>query len=113
MPMIKHLRKIAVLGFVLAAGATTVSAARLWNDTPPDPVRPDRSSDPADDQVRREMLSKIPDLPQNPAPFLKLDIPDPLKFPRPVGLREYPADIAPPAAAGTPPRPVLPVSAKP
>ncbi len=107
-----YLRHVAVALIVLAVGATTTEAARvMWTETPADSARPERSGDPVEAQIRREILARVPELRQKPAPFLRVDIPDPLENSRQLSLREQPADSsAPVTVSGIPPRPVLPVA---
>lgn len=108
-----YLRPLAVALIVIAVGATTTEAARvLWTDTPIDAARPERTGDPVEAQIRREILSRTPELRQKPAPFIRVEIPDPRANARQLSLREQPADSsAPVTASGIPPRPVLPVAA--
>lgn len=109
----QYLRHIAIATVILAVGATTTNAALiLWSETPADGARPDRNSDPVEVQVRREILARQPELRMKPAPFLRIEIPEPNETPRLIGLREQPADSSiPVTASGVPPRPVLPVAA--
>jgi hypothetical protein len=110
---LKYLRHIAITTLVLAVGATTTHATLiLWSETPADGARPDRNSDPVEVQVRREILSRQPELRQKSAPFLRVEIPEPVETPRLLSLREQPADSSTPVtASGIPARPVLPVAA--
>lgn len=111
--MNKHMRTLALAGLLVAACATTLGAARLvLSESTPDAARADRFSDPVEASVRREILSKTPELRQKSAPFLSLSIPDPLELPKTVGLREQPADIEAPMVATVPQRPVLGAPAK-
>lgn len=108
-----YLRHVAIAIVILAVGATTTSAALvLWSETPANGARPDRGSDPTEVQVRREILARQPELRMKPAPFLRIEIPEPVETPRLLSLREQPADNSTPVtASGIPPRPVLPVAA--
>jgi len=102
-------RNNALTGLMLAIVATSAGAAGLmWSETPPDAARAERTSDPVEDSARAELLSHLPDLRRTPAPFLRQDIPEPLKDCRLIGLREQPADSDPPLATMALPRPVLP-----
>ncbi len=105
-------RTIAIALLILAVCATTIQAARaFFSETGADAARSSATSDPVEDLVRRETLSQVPDLRQKPAPFQRLQIPEPREFPRLIGLREQPVETDMPAAStGTPPRPVLPVA---
>jgi len=107
------LRNIAIALLILAIGATATDAAStMWSQTPSDAARVERTSDPVEDYALREILARVPELRQKPAPFLRLEIPEPVELPRLIGLREQPADNdAPVVATSALPRPVLPVSA--
>lgn len=107
--MNNYFRYLAIALIVLAVGATTTEAARvMWTDTPADP---ERASDPVEAQIRREILARTPELRQKPAPFLRVDIPDPLEASRQLNLREQSAENSTPVtASGIAPRPVLPVT---
>jgi len=110
-----YLRHFVIALVALAVGATTTEAARvLWTETPVDAARPERTADPVEAQIRREILARAPELRQKPAPFLRVEIPDPLATARQLSLREQPADSSTPiAASGIAPRPVLPVAQPP
>jgi hypothetical protein len=110
--MKQTLKRFALAAVVIVVGATTVVAGRVaFVDTPADAARPDRMSDPVEDNVRKEILAKAPEQHQKPAPFLSLSIPDPLEIPKTIGLREQPADTEAPVAT-IPARPVLGAPAK-
>jgi len=108
-----YLQHIAIATVILAVGATTTHGALvLWSDAPADGARPDRNSDPVAVQVRREILARQPELRMKPAPYLRIEIPEPVETPRLLGLREQPADSSVPVtASGIAPRPVLPLAA--
>ncbi len=88
----KYLRIIVTALVILAVRATMTQASRIiWSETPIDTVRPSTTSDPVADAVRRETLSRAPDLKQKPAPFLKLEIPDPLETQKLLGCVNSPS----------------------
>ncbi len=89
----KFTRNIGLAILVLLIGATTAGAARmLWSETPPDSAPATPAGDPVEQWVRRETLAAIPELHQKPAPYVRIEIPDPHGTSRLMGLREQPVD---------------------
>lgn len=98
-------------GILVIAATTAEAAFTLWVDTPADAVRADRFNDPAELNVRRETLARVPELRQKPTLPLRPEIPEPLETPRLLNMREQPADNDAPVLVNGTPRPVLPVAA--
>jgi len=92
----------------LVASPDPARVSRPWCETLPDQARPDKTSDPAQDQVLQALLAARPERREKPAAFLRLAIPDPLELQGPVRLQKAPPDDDPPVAAtDRPPKPVL------
>jgi hypothetical protein len=96
----------------LASSPSPDAAQLAWPGAPTfaDPGRATPTSDPAQDSARDAMLSVRPDVPQKPAPFLRVNLPDPEELVAPMRLEETPPDNDPPAfSLEMPPQPMLPV----
>ena len=114
--MAKNFRIAKVIVVLLAAMAALSADGRaemLWRTSPPDASRPDNASDPVQAQVQQVMLAMKPELKQNPAPFVRLEIPDPQELARHLRLDKQPADADPPAMLNNVSRPRLSNSPKP
>ena len=96
-----------------AASARPPRLAALPIATRADPARLGPPGDPTRDLSRRVALLTVPDLRQEPVPFLLLTIPDPFAAARTVQLGATPPDDEPPVAGlDLPKAPTLPVTGK-
>jgi hypothetical protein len=92
----------------LVASPDPARVSGPWRETSPDQAKPDKTTDPAQDQVLQALLAVRPERREKPAAFLRLAIPDPLELQEPLRLQKPPPDDDPPvAAADRPPKPVL------